>query len=510
MVEPALAKRLMELFSGNEVSHGTYRPPENTAPTGGKLEIKTTARTVREAATLQHWMDHVNGIKPLGIAPLREDDTCVWGCIDIDKYDLVLATLASKVGSLGVPMHLGRSKSGGAHVFVFLDTPAPAILLQRWLRDVAARLGYAQSEIFPKQSTLLRERGDLPNWMIMPYFGDTMPVLRSGGGEYTLGEFLNAAEKGRLPTEMLGLPVSVESNEEFDFADGPPCLQHLASVGFEEGTRNNGLLALGTYCKKKWPENWEEKFERMNHVIMNSAGSSEQMLGMKKSLRKKDYHYRCKDVPLVSHCNSNLCRLRKFGVGDHDQVPTISSLSKLDTEPPIWFADIGESRLELSTEELTEYRKFHKKCVEVLLKAYPIITMNDWNAELSRALASVIKIETPPDSAPGGAFREELEEFLTNRQRGTRREDLHSGRPWEDVEEKRHYFRLKDLLVRLDRIQSLRVLNRGQVVTRIKDLGGGHHYFMINGKGVNCHWVPSTLFFETPVVDFPPIEKDPM
>lgn len=509
-VDPALAERLMALFAGSEVSHGTYRPPDGKPPVGGKLEIKTTARTLREPATRAHWLDHLNGVRPLGIAPLREDNTCVWGCIDIDKYDIVLATLAGKIAGLGVPMHLGRSKSGGAHIFVFLDAPAPAILLQRWLRDVAARIGYAQSEVFPKQSTLLRERGDLPNWMIMPYFGDTMPVLRSGGGEYTLEEFVRAAEKGKLPVEMLGMPVAVDSGEEFDFADGPPCLQHLAAVGFAEGTRNNGLLALGTYCKKKWPEEWESKFERMNHVVMDSAGSSEQMAGMIKQLHKKDYHYRCKDVPLVSHCNSNLCRLRKYGVGDHDQIPTISSLSVLDTEPPVWFVDVGEERMELSTDQLVDYQRFHKLCVERLLKAFPMIGRNDWNTELSRALATVIKIEGPPDAVRGGDFREALEEFLTNRQRGRRREDLNSGRPWENPEDKRHYFRLRDLQERFSRSQTLRGMSRGQLISRIRDLGGGHSFFNINGKGVNCHWVPSDIFEEYPTVASPPIEKDPM
>lgn len=512
MIDEDTSKRFMALFAGSELCHGTYNPPEKNPPVGVKLEIKTSARTLREPPTLNHWTDHLNGVKPLGVVPLREDDTCLWGCIDIDKYDIVFTTLAPKIASLGVPMHLGRSKSGGAHVFVFLSAPAPAIHLQRWLRDVAARLGYAQSEIFPKQSTLLRERGDLANWMVMPYFGDTMPVLRSGGGEYTPEEFLRAAEKGKLPAEMLGFPVAVESegNEEFDFTDGPPCLQHLAAVGFADGTKNNGLLALGTYCKKKWPEDWEQKFERMNHVIMESAGSSEQMLSMKNQLRKKDYHYRCKDVPLVNHCNSNLCRRRPFGVGDHDQTPTIASLSVLDAEPPVWFADIGEERLELSTEQLTDYTRFHKVCVERLLKAFPLIGRNDWNAELSRALTTVIKLESPPDSARGGTFREELEEFLFNRQRGRRKEDILSGRPWEDPTEGRHYFRLRDFQIRLERIPSLRTLSRGQMGTRIKDLGGGHTFFNISGKGVNCHWVPSDLFREYPKVASPDIEKDPM
>lgn len=497
----------MTLFAGSEHAHGTYRPPDpQDQLVGGKLEIKTSARTLREPATRTHWMDHIKGLRPLGIVPIREDDTCVWGCVDIDKYDLSLPNLAGKISELGLPLFLGKSKSGGAHVFVFMEEPVSALLLQRWLRDVAARIGYAQSEIFPKQSKVLRERGDLGNWLVMPYFGDTMPVLRAGGGEYTLEEFLRDAEAHRLPAAMLSLPAVPETGPaEFDLSDGPPCLQHLAAVGFPEGTRNNGLLALGVYAKKRWPEDWEAKFEEMNHKIMNSAGSSEQMAQMKKNLRNKNYNYRCQDVPLVSHCNANMCRLRPHGVGDSSLMPTITGLSVLDTEPPVWFVDVGEDRLEMQTEQLVDYQRFHRICVERLLKVYPMLKRDTWNTELARAMQSVIRIESPPDAGNQGTFREELEEFLTNRQRGRRKEDLLSGKPWE--EEGRHIFRLRDFYDRLART-SLRGLTKPQVTARLKDLGGGHMFLNINGKGVNVWWVPSSLFFEYPEVDPPKVEKE--
>ena len=45
-----------------------------------------------------------------------------------------------------------RSKSGGAHVFLFTDSFAPAALFRSKLKDMAAKLGYANAEIFPKQN----------------------------------------------------------------------------------------------------------------------------------------------------------------------------------------------------------------------------------------------------------------------------------------------------------------------------------------------------------------------
>ena len=49
---------------------------------------------------------------------------------------------------------LCRSKSGGAHIYLFIDEPVSASLLQRKLRQLAASIGFGQAEIFPKQTQL--------------------------------------------------------------------------------------------------------------------------------------------------------------------------------------------------------------------------------------------------------------------------------------------------------------------------------------------------------------------
>ena len=39
------------------------------------------------------WEQHLEGIRPLGIIPIRANNTCLWGCIDIDSYDVSFAEL---------------------------------------------------------------------------------------------------------------------------------------------------------------------------------------------------------------------------------------------------------------------------------------------------------------------------------------------------------------------------------------------------------------------------------
>lgn len=497
----------MELLQGSALAHGTYRPPE-PGDHVGKVEIKTSARTVREPVTEGLWALHLLGEQPLGIIPIREDDTCSWGCIDVDSYDVVHADLVRKVDDLGIKMWVGKSKSGGAHIFLFLASPAPALNVQRYLREVAARLGLATSEIFPKQARIIRDKGDLGNWIIMPYFGEAMAIVRPGGGEMTAEEFVTAAEKKLVPISVLTLPVAADIVQ--DLSDGPPCLQHLCSVSFPEGTRNNGLFALGIYLKMKYPTDWERHLEAYNTRFLNPPLPSEEVSEVKNHLRKREYRYKCSDVPLVTHCNSNLCRTRRFGVGDDAAPMFITGLSVLDTDPPLWFVDIGEDRIELSTDNLLDHRRFVKVCVEKLLRVYAPMKHVEWAKMLAVAMQSVVRVETPPEVGTEGVFFEALGEFLTNRRRGNRKEDILSGRPWEDTSIGRHYFQLSNLRSHIERYPELRTLTRGAMAQRLKDLGGNSQGLNIENRFRNCWWVPSEVFAPPPEVPSPKIEEEPM
>ena len=55
-------------------------------------------------------------------------------------------------------------------------------------------------------------------------------------------------------------------------------------------------------------------------------------------------------------------------------------------------------------------------------------------------MSKMTVVEAEEDTTRGGEFRELLEDFLTNRTRGQRREDLLRGAPYEDEEQQRHYF----------------------------------------------------------------------
>jgi hypothetical protein len=123
--------KFMAIFEGLHCAYGTYRisgePNEKGKSTGQAL-------VVRKPPTKDLWQRHFDGIDPsLGIIPIRADNTCTWGAIDIDQYPLDLQALIEKIKKLGLPLVTFRSKSGGAHVYCFTKTPVPAGDMQKYL-----------------------------------------------------------------------------------------------------------------------------------------------------------------------------------------------------------------------------------------------------------------------------------------------------------------------------------------------------------------------------------------
>ena len=77
-------KKFIQIFSGLDRAYGqTQSRSKNES---GKLEAKSWI--VKEPLTEQKWIDHLDGKEPsLGIIPIKDDNTCTWGAIDIDTYD---------------------------------------------------------------------------------------------------------------------------------------------------------------------------------------------------------------------------------------------------------------------------------------------------------------------------------------------------------------------------------------------------------------------------------------
>ena len=139
--------------------------------------------------------------------------------------------------------------------------------MQKSLQHMAAALGYGDSEIFPKQIKLNLDRGDVGNFLNLPYY-DHENGLRYGflddGTSATLEEFYELYDKYvQTPEEISALQVAGTSPEDL-LQDGPPCLQLLCKQKISEGGRNNGLFNVGVYLRKAFPDAWETEILRYN------------------------------------------------------------------------------------------------------------------------------------------------------------------------------------------------------------------------------------------------------
>ena len=518
--------QIMSLFRGHMGAHGTHGEPYQE-PNKSKWEIKKTARTLREPVTTELWEQHLKGERPLGIITITEDNLCYWGSIDIDRYDIDLVELIKKVEKSKFPLVPCRSKSGGLHLFIFLSDPQPAGLVQAILRDMAASLGLAGSEIFPKQTQILTERGDLGSWMVMPYFGGTyggklkeQVGLKKTGAEMTLGEFLRVAASASVDADSFQrLGSRKKANGKHipeGFGDGPPCLEHLAAIGFPEGTRNNSLFHMGVYFRKKNPGGWKAALEAANQEYMRPPLTTDEMAGVIKSLDKKTYEYTCKVEPMCSHCDGQLCRARRFGVGEEGNLPVILSLSKYDTTPPIWFLNVEgiDHVLDLSSEQLQIYTYFHLACISSGNKVFGSMKQAAWLQIVAAAMENVNIIEVAPEIGIEGRFLELLETFLTNRARGESMEDILLDRPWESEEDQCHYFKLSALQTFMQR-EDMRDdrgirMGRNKISRLIQKLGGERTHLYIRREQVGVWRVPSELIRKAPSLDVPPVPGVPI
>ena len=139
------------LFSGYTGAHGTFEIKSTDPQTEKKSGI---ARTILNALTTCSWREHLAGaLRGLGVIPLLGDGESVkWAAIDIDVNDIDHACLEAKAVELGLPLVVCRSKSGGAHCYLFLEQPCPAKDVVDALTNWSAALGYPGVEIFPKQT----------------------------------------------------------------------------------------------------------------------------------------------------------------------------------------------------------------------------------------------------------------------------------------------------------------------------------------------------------------------
>jgi hypothetical protein len=439
-------EKFKNIFEGLKIAYGQYQKGERSE-NGSKQQGK--AFIVRKNVSDDLWENHLQGKGPaLGIIPIREDNTCRWGCVDIDSYNLDHGGLIQSIRHLNFPLIVCRSKSGGAHVFLFTKEFISAALMQSTLKKIAKVLGYEGSEIFPKQTEILVERGDTGNFLNLPYYNETKGLryaFDDKGEAASLESFYSMYDQYAC-TETQVKEIKIEEKKiEEPFPSGPPCLNKLASTGFGEGSRNNALFNIAVYYKQAHPDSWEDKIVEANLKYMEPKLSNSEVQQLIKSVNRKGYDkYRCKDAPINAVCQSGLCRTKRFGVGyGEEEMPVLGNLTKYKSTPPQWFLDVSGTRIELKSEQLYSPPLFALACLDQANLVVPVPKPKDWKQYFLKPMMQNLQEVEPLESLdPMNQITGLLQDWTTNRQSARTMDDIFNKLPF--TEEGFTYFRMDD------------------------------------------------------------------
>ena len=96
-----------------------------------------------------------------------DDNACFWGAIDIDVNNYDYEGLLQKIRKLKLPLIMFRSKSGRAHVYMFMKQFTSAEEVQLVMKKFAGKLGLANilDRVYPMQTSLADKKDG--SWLNM-------------------------------------------------------------------------------------------------------------------------------------------------------------------------------------------------------------------------------------------------------------------------------------------------------------------------------------------------------
>ena len=351
-----MERELLKIFEGNSKLFIT------TSLTGevderGKVQAKTL--TVHAPITEQTWKEHLEGTTRIGIKP-EKDDKCKWGCIDIDPHNYKgynQKKIVDIIKEYNLPLVPARSKSGGLHLFVFLDNWYPVKNVIKKLHEWNNAFFQAQ-EVFPMNKCLNMPYFNMNATTEFAYTDNNTPVM--------IGTFLEIVKKKTLSLESLEKIKVKDYEPESDWKHYPPCCQKMISEKWSGNHRNDLLFNIGVLEMRKADGNLSKKeitkllLERNKEVFTTPLDEREVINTVATSVSKKNYNLRC-NTPL---CDKDKCKFRKLGTGsqvpdlidDFDEITFIRSTKSIEYS----FVFQGE-KIIISPEDMKDEKSFRVK-----------------------------------------------------------------------------------------------------------------------------------------------------
>jgi Primase C terminal 1 (PriCT-1) len=421
-----MLREFSNLFRGSSLAHGIWEKS-----TGNMTTVLTPA-------TEEDYRKHLVGDLGLGIVPVNENGSCYFGAIDIDIDTVDHKELYARVVARKLPLTVCRSKSGGAHLYVFFNEPNPATATQALLKKWAGLLGFpSKTEIFPKQTRSTAT--NVGNWLNLPYLNaeNTVRYAVNNSGSLDIEAFLTSI---KYYTGNEDIDENLGSNL-IQIGQMPPCLKELTNEGLPTGTRNVGLFSYGVFYRKSSPNGWADKLRYHNQNYVSPPLDSREVEALIKSLEARQYQYKCDEEPLCSHCDRKTCLTLPYGIGhkpweddnNFDEI-TVGNLRKILTDPPTYILEVNSRDIHLNSDEFRVFERLRKRIFEIQDAVIRPIKQQQWEQKIKGLLATKTDIEAPDDASMFGAVSNKIDDFLSLSDRSKGREDLLRGLPIIDKE----------------------------------------------------------------------------
>jgi len=384
------------------------------------------------------YKNHLEGTQSIGVQPCNEDAEARFGVIDVDPNnyeDFDKKFFIDLIQTYKLPLIPVLSKSGGLHLFIFMDKFVSAALIKSFLSNLLPIFKLKPDcEIFPKQTQLTKdnETGKLNkgNFINLPYFKKSERVaINLDGTPFTFEQFIKVVENNTVNEK--DLKIITESIEQQDmegvdeeFVEGPPCLAHLSKIMKDPkfDGKDRFMYNYHVMVKMKYPDSWQQKV--MNAPVKYFIGEhanawDKQTLNQKvRSWSKQFKGYTCTQSPISEHCKKGICVKKRFGIlaGSKGNYPVLTNLKKIDLDPePEYEFDVtkpdGISTATVhcrSIEHLNDQRK-RRNAIAKAAGFPPPIIKGDEDQTVLETLFKTQKLVHPPI---GTSPKEKLHDVL--------------------------------------------------------------------------------------------------
>jgi hypothetical protein len=388
--------KFINIFEGLSSAYGQFRKDNN------RLAVKVEGKSFieKKPVTKELWQNHLNGTGPnLGIFPLTREGTCKWGAIDIDVNNFDYEDLLNRIRKQKLPLIMFRSKSGRAHVYMFMKDFTPAQEVQLVMNKFAAKLGLGDmlDRVYPMQTSL--GKNDFGSWLNMPYYNQeetSTCAYKDNFDGATIEEFFEMYDKYVQTDLSQHLVEEVKQNikkpkektlEDFLLPCTKNCLK-LNNNKIPDENRNDYLLHMYTWSMravekgvKKIPEyskmDAETLLKYFNQEYMVKPVEEKEIQNTVLKSKDKEYKYLCKKPTIKKYCDSSACTRHVCGITPLDAeklvkaTQALGKITKYLSEPPIFFESVDVKnengsgykriRIEMQGEDIINKQKWLNK-----------------------------------------------------------------------------------------------------------------------------------------------------